>query len=69
MTYGHYETNTIGEKRFIAEGCSYCSMSTGGQHSSFCPYKPNEFEYPQVINKNFVIKSIDRRNNESRIRF
>jgi len=39
MVYGHYITDTVGNERFFAEGCSYCHMSTGGQHEFNCPCK------------------------------
>ena len=39
MVYGHYITDTAGNERFFVEGCSYCRMSTGGQHESNCPCK------------------------------
>ena len=39
MVYGHYIEDTVGNKRFFVEGCSYCRMSTGGQHESICPQR------------------------------
>ena len=39
MVYGHYITDTAGNERFFVEGCSYCRMSTGGQHEPDCPCK------------------------------
>ena len=39
MVYGHYVEDAIGNKRFFIEGCSYCQMSTGGQHKATCPMK------------------------------
>ena len=37
IVYGHYITDTAGNRRFFTEGCSYCRMSTGGQHEINCP--------------------------------
>ena len=39
MVYGHYISDTAGTEHFFIEGCSYCRMSTGGQHESNCPMK------------------------------
>lgn len=39
MIYGHYITDTGGNKSFFTEGCNYFRMSTGGQHESNCPCK------------------------------
>ncbi len=39
MVYGYYITDTTGEKRFFVEGCSYCRISTGGQHEDKCPLR------------------------------
>lgn len=54
MTYGYYLTNEIGNQRFFVEGCSYCCISTGGQHEGNCPMKdlkivPNEGNCPMKI--------------------
>jgi biotin synthase-like enzyme len=49
MVYGNVEVTTSGKWRFIPEGCLYCSMSTGGQHSFNCPYKPGEYERPEEL--------------------
>jgi len=38
MEYGYWVTNTVGEKTFFVEGCTCCSMSTGGLHEPHCPY-------------------------------
>ena len=38
MEYGYEITDTIGSKTFFVEGCSCCSMSTGGLHEVNCPY-------------------------------
>ena len=37
MEYGHYIETTGGEKYWFREGCTYCRMSTGGQHEYNCP--------------------------------
>lgn len=39
MVYGHYIADTSGNERFFVEGCSYCHISTGGQHEANCPCK------------------------------
>ncbi len=39
MVYGYYITDTVGNERFLTEGCNYCRMSTGGQHETNCPMK------------------------------
>ena len=39
MVYGNYITDTAGNTRFFVYGCSYCRMSTGGQHEENCPCK------------------------------
>jgi len=39
MVYGYYIKDTGGNERFFTEGCSYCSMSTGGRHQSICPVR------------------------------
>jgi len=39
MVYGYYITDTVGNEYFFTEGCSYCRMSTGGQHEPNCPCK------------------------------
>ena len=48
MEYGYEITDTAGNKAFFVEGCTYCSMSTGGLHEVNCPlYKPYKIiEYP-----------------------
>ena len=40
MEYGYEITDTAGNKRFFVEGCTYCSMSTGGLHETGCPLYP-----------------------------
>jgi hypothetical protein len=40
MVYGHFITDSIGNKEFFVEGCSYCRMSAGGQHEASCPLNP-----------------------------
>ena len=37
MEYGYEISNTAGSKTFFVEGCTYCSMSTGGLHEQHCP--------------------------------
>lgn len=37
MEYGYEITDTAGNKYFFVEGCTYCSMSTGGLHEIRCP--------------------------------
>ena len=39
MVYGYYIKDTVGNQRFFTEGCTYCSMSTGGMHEANCPMK------------------------------
>lgn len=41
MEYGYYITDTAGNRTWFTEGCTYCSMSTGGQHEQHCPFNPN----------------------------
>lgn len=48
MEYGYEITDTAGNKRFFVEGCTYCSMSTGGIHEAHCPCNPNRI--PQTLN-------------------
>ncbi len=42
MVYGYYIKDTVGNEHFFTEGCSYCRMSTGGQHEPNCPCKDLE---------------------------
>ncbi len=42
MEYGYTITDTSGNETFFAEGCTCCSMSTGGLHESHCPYCQKE---------------------------
>ena len=42
MEYGYEIMDTVGNKSFFVEGCTYCSMSTGGQHESHCPCSQKE---------------------------
>lgn len=37
MEYGYKITDTAGNRTFFVEGCTYCSMSTGGLHEQHCP--------------------------------
>lgn len=39
MVYGYFIKDTVGSERFFIEGCSYCLISTGGQHEANCPCK------------------------------
>ena len=36
MEYGYFITDTGGNRKFFVEGCSYCRMSTSGQHELHC---------------------------------
>jgi hypothetical protein len=38
MEYGYEIVDTAGNKTFFVEGCTCCSMSTGGVHELGCPY-------------------------------
>ena len=41
--YGHFITTTSGGQIWFVEGCSQCSISTGGLHEYGCPlYKPRD---------------------------
>lgn len=42
MEYGYKITDTTGNKCFFIGGCTYCSMSTGGQHEQHCPRSKEE---------------------------
>ena len=44
MEYGYYITATDGREYWFAEGCTYCRMSTGGQHECSCPLYKSEAE-------------------------
>lgn len=46
MEYGYEISDTAGNKSFFVEGCTYCSMSTGGLHEVKCPLyqKPSRKE-------------------------
>ena len=37
MEYGYEITDTAGNMCFFVEGCTYCSMGTGGLHEQHCP--------------------------------
>jgi len=37
VEYGHEIVDTAGNKTFFVEGCTYCSLSTGGLHEVDCP--------------------------------
>ena len=64
MEYGHEIIDTCGNKRFFVEGCTYCSMSTGGQHEPSCPlYKPTQIVFisketklAEIREKSFQLK-------------
>ncbi len=50
MIYGHYITDTAGNRKFFSAGCTYCQLSTGGLHSVNCPlYQSNEVQSPKVV--------------------
>ena len=42
MEYGCEMVDAAGKKTFFVEGCTCCSMSTGGVHESHCPYSQKE---------------------------
>ena len=42
MEYGHFITDSAGNKTFFVEGCTNCSMLTGGLHESNCPCNKEE---------------------------
>lgn len=52
MEYGYEITDTAGNKTFFVEGCTCCSMSTGGLHEINCPcnkdkqYKLSPYNIP-----------------------
>lgn len=37
MEYGYEVMDSAGNKTFFVEGCTYCSISTGGIHEVDCP--------------------------------
>ena len=46
MEYGHEIIDTVGNKTFFVEGCTWCRMSTAGIHEIGCPCrKDNQQEY------------------------
>lgn len=60
MEYGYIITDTSGNEHFFVEGCTYCSMSTGGLHEVDCPlskppvekrevYMPEIYKVPSYI--------------------
>ncbi len=51
MTYGYTTITTDGKRIFHIEGCTYCFMSTGGQHETNCPYGHGKQEYPIDLDK------------------
>ena len=58
MVYGYYITDTVGNKHFFIEGCSYCQMSTGGQHEPNCPLRRSVAETSLVEG---IIETVDNR--------
>lgn len=37
MECGYEMIDSAGNKTFFVEGCTYCSMGTGGMHERHCP--------------------------------
>lgn len=52
MTYGHYITDTLGNRKFFIEGCSYCNISTSGQHMYDCPCK--DLKIAEIRHNSFI---------------
>jgi len=49
MEYGYWVTNTVGENTFFVEGCTCCSMSTGGLHEPHCTWFNGQYHVPVWI--------------------
>ena len=43
--YGFELTDSAGDKTFVVEGCTHCSMTTGGQHEYYCPLAKPECKH------------------------
>ncbi len=48
MEYGYEIVDAAGNRQFFVEGCTYCQMSTGGQHNLDCPLKESEGTYAEL---------------------
>ncbi len=45
---GYRETDTLGNKIFVATSCEFCQMDTAGNHDYGCPNRKNRIGYEGI---------------------